>query len=81
LVNAMLVYYPSSPELAGDQQRLMAAQSGAPPGPGQMNPLNPGLRPGYPPQPAPGYQYNAQAQARAAAAAAAQQRAAQQRPH
>ena len=81
LVNAMLVYYPSSPELAGDQQRLMAAQSGAPPGPGQMNPLNPGLRPGFPPQPAPGYQYNAQAQARAAAAAAAQQRAAQQRPH
>jgi hypothetical protein len=81
LVNAMLVYYPSSPELAGDQQRLMAAQNGAP--------LVPGLRvgPGYPPQPGPGYQYNAQAQAqaqaqaRAAAAAAAQQRAAQQRPH
>jgi hypothetical protein len=81
LVNAMLVYYPSSPELAGDQQRLMAAQNGAP--------LVPGLRvgPGYPPQPGPGYQYNAQAQAqaqaqaRAAAVAAAQQRAAQQRPH
>lgn len=90
LVNALLVFYPASPELAGDQQKLMAAQNGAPPAALQMNQamqqmLNAGPRPGYPAQPGPGYQYNAQAQAqaqaRAAAAAAAQQRAAQQRPH
>jgi hypothetical protein len=92
LVNALLVYYPASPELASDQQKLLAAQSGASPGPGQLNPamqqmLNGGARPGpgYPPQPGAAYQYQAQAQAQAraaaAAAAAAQQRAAQQRPH
>lgn len=71
LVNAMLVFYPASPELAGDQQRLLAVQNAAAPGPGQMNPAmqQMGARPGYPPQP--GYQYQAQAQAQARAAAAA----------
>jgi hypothetical protein len=95
LVNILLVYYPGNAELLGDQQKLLAAQNGAPVqqvqmnqaiqqmlAPGQHPPAGyayPGQRPGAMPQNP--YQAQAQAQARAAAAAAAQQRAAQSRPH
>jgi hypothetical protein len=95
LVNVLLVYYPGNAELLGDQQKLLAAQNGAPVqqvqmnqaiqqmlAPGQHPPAGyayPGQRPGAIPQNP--YQAQAQAQARAAAAAAAQQRAAQSRPH
>jgi hypothetical protein len=94
LVNILLVYYPGNAELLGDQQKLLAAQNGAPVqqvqmnqaiqqmlAPGQHPPAGyayPGQRPGAMPQNP--YQAQAQAQARAAAAAA-QQRAAQSRPH
>jgi hypothetical protein len=95
LVNVLLVYYPGNAELVGDQQKLLAAENGAPVQQVQMNQaiqqmLAPGQRPpagyGYPGQrpgatPQNPYQAQAQAQARAAAAAAAQQRAAQSRPH
>jgi TIR domain len=95
LVNVLLVYYPGNAELVGDQQKLLAAENGAPVQQVQMNQaiqqmLAPGQRPpagySYPGQrpgaaPPNPYQAQAQAQARAAAAAAAQQRAAQSRPH
>jgi hypothetical protein len=95
LVNVLLIYYPGNAELLGDQQKLLAAQSGAPIQQVQMGQaiqqmLNSGQRPpaGYPnPAQRPGassqstYDAQVRAQARAAAAAAlAQQKAAQSRP-
>jgi hypothetical protein len=96
LVNVLLIYYPGNAELVGDQQKLLAAQSGAPVQQVQMGQamqqmLNAGQHPppGYPNAAAqrPGapsqsaYDAQVRAQARAAAAAAlAQQRAAQSRP-
>jgi hypothetical protein len=97
LVNVLLIYYPGNAELVGDQQKLLAAQSGAPVQQVQMGQAmqqmfnagqhpppgypNPAQRPGAPSQSA--YDAQVRAQARAAAAAAlAQQRAAQSRtPH
>ena len=97
LVNVLLIYYPGNAELLGDQQKLLAAQSGAPVQQVQMGQaiqqmLNSGprppagypnaaQRPGAPSQSA--YDAQVRAQARAAAAAAlAEQRAAQSRsPH
>jgi TIR domain len=95
LVNVLLIYYPGNAELVGDQQKLLAVQSGAPVQQVQMGQamqqmLNAGQhpppgypnaaqRPGAPSQSA--YDAQVRAQARAAAAAAlAQQRAAQSRP-
>ncbi len=93
LVNVLLVYYPGNAELLSDQQKLLAAENGAPVQQVQMNQAiqqmltpgqhpsagyaYPGQRPGAMPQNP--YQAQAQAQARAAAAAAAA--AAQSRPH
>jgi TIR domain-containing protein len=97
LVNVLLIYYPGNAELLGDQQKLLAAQSGAPVqqvqmgqaiqqmlNSGQRPPAgypNPGQRSGAPSQSA--YDAQVRAQARAAAAAAlAQQKAVQSRtPH
>src|SRR5580700_9618897 len=97
LVNVLLIYYPGNAELVGDQQKLLAVQSGAPVQQVQMGQAmqqmlnsgqhpppgypNPAQRPGAPSQSA--YDAQVRAQARAAAAAAlAQQRAAQSRqPH
>jgi TIR domain len=95
LVNVLLIYYPGNAELVGDQQKLLAVQSGAPVQQVQMGQamqqmLNAGQhpppgypnaaqRPGAPSQSA--YDAQVRAQARAAAAAAlAQQRAAQAHP-
>ena len=95
LVNVLLIYYPGNAELVGDQQKLLAVQSGAPVQQVQMGQamqqmLNAGQHPppGYPnPAQRPGaasqsaYDAQVRAQARAAAAAAlAQQRAAQSHP-
>ncbi len=96
LVNVLLIYYPGNAELVGDQQKLLAAENGAPVQQVQMNQAiqqmlnsgqhppagypNPAQRPGGVPQSA--YDAQVRAQARAAAAAAlAQQRAAQSHPH
>src|ERR1700732_276198 len=97
LVNVLLIYYPGNAELLGDQQKLLAAQSGPPIqqvqmgqaiqqmlNSGQHTPAgypNAAQRPGASSQSA--YDAEVRAQARAAAAAAlAQQRAAQSRtPH
>jgi hypothetical protein len=94
LVNVLLAYYPGNAELLGDQQKLLAAENGAPVQQVQMNQAiqqmltpgqhpsagyaYPGQRPGAMPQNPYQAQAQAQAQARAAAAAAA---AAQSRPH
>jgi hypothetical protein len=96
LVNVLLIYYPGNAELVGDQQKLLAVQSGAPVQQVQMGQamqqmLNAGQHPppGYPNAAGqrPGapsqsaYDAQVRAQARAAAAAAlAQQRAAQSHP-
>jgi len=96
LVNVLLIYYPGNAELVGDQQKLLAAENGAPVQQVQMNQAiqqmlnsgqhppagypNPAQRPGGVPQSA--YDAQVRAQSRAAAAAAlAQQRAAQSHPH
>jgi hypothetical protein len=94
LVNALLVYYPGNTELLGDQQKLLAAQSGGPVQQVQMNQamqqvFTPGQRPpaGYPnvaQRPGPGapsqgaYDAAVRAQARAAAQAALAQQRAAQ---
>jgi hypothetical protein len=96
LVNVLLIYYPGNAELVGDQQKLLAVQSGAPVQQVQMGQamqqmFNSGQHPppGYPNAAGqrPGapsqsaYDAQVRAQARAAAAAAlAQQRAAQSHP-